>query len=82
MTDDDERCAPHPEQNIVGFVAYHLPKAIEFAEREDARIKASAAYWRGVYVARGYCPVGHGLDDPSCGYCINARALIAERNGT
>jgi hypothetical protein len=72
--------APYPGDNIVGWVAFHLPHAIAFAERKAAAIDASARYWRAVYAARGFCPVRHRLDDPSCGYCTNARSLIVARN--
>jgi hypothetical protein len=65
---------PYPGENIVGWVAYHLPRAVAFAERDIAAVRASARHFAAVYAAANRCPVGHAVSDApnGCGYCANA----------
>lgn len=69
--------APYPDRDIVGWVRWHLPKAIEFAERDIAQVKASAEYWSRIYAERDLCPVGHvpSTSTEPCGYCESARKV-------
>lgn len=70
--------------DIVGFVERHLPGAVRYAEREQARIERSRRINIQRMRDRGTCFVGHSLTLPRipinslgtapCGYCTSARA--------
>lgn len=65
---------------IVGFVAHHLPRAIEWAEAELLATRRARKHHLDRAVRLGVCAVGHpwatipGPDRPlGCGYCASAR---------
>jgi hypothetical protein len=75
-----------PNVDIVEWVAYHLPRAMEWAEAEARSVRAARVANLDRAVATSTCAVGHALDwewwatqpfydfglRSSCGYCGNA----------
>lgn len=49
--------------DIVAFVEYHLPRAIQWAEQEHLRVRRSRKHYADRAVARGICTVGHVIPE-------------------
>lgn len=71
---------PNPNTDIVGWVEFHLPRAIAWAEEESARTREVRRHNLQAAVDRGACILGHALGEGpylydrtrKCGYCYSA----------
>jgi hypothetical protein len=64
---------PNPGSDIVGFVEYHLPRAIQWAEQETLALRRSRKANLDRAVKRCVCPVGHVIAP-----LVAGRAMLIE----